>query len=215
MTRARARPVASSQDKAMRKRPMQERAHRTVETIFEATAQILDSEGLAALTTNKIAAKAGFSVGTLYQYFPSKEAVLEAMVLAERQRVMEEMNGILQDVMAGRTNPLDGLRLRIRALLEAFGTGKQLHPDLIKLAWRLDHVDFLAQAQREGAERIAIAWEQISDPSMRPLSSARLFVGTRSVIGTIRSAVLEDSPLLGTQGFEDELVRMVWGILVA
>lgn len=198
----------------MRKRPIQERAHRTVETIFEATAQILDSEGLEALTTNKIAAKAGFSVGTLYQYFPSKDAVLEAMILAERQRVMDEIQVILQDVMAGRINPLEGLRLRVRALIAAFGTGQRLHRDLVKLAWRLDHVDFLGQAQREGAERIAIAWEQMADPSMRPLSSARLFVGTRAVLGTIRSAALEDSALLGTQSFEDELVRMVWGILV-
>lgn len=213
MTRVRARTLASP-DKTMRKRPMQERAHRTVETIFEATAQIVDSEGLEGLTTNKIAAKAGFSVGTLYQYFPSKEAVLEAMILAERQRVMDEIQGILQDVMDGKTAPLDGLRMRVRALIAAFGTGQRLHRDLIKLAWRRDHVDFLAQAQREGAERIAIAWEQMADPSMRPMSSARLFVGTRAVIGTIRSAVLEDSPLLGTQSFEDELVRMVWGILV-
>ena len=57
----------------MRKQPTQKRAQLTIDAIFEATSQIVDREGVSGLTTNKIAAKAGFSVGTLYQYFSSKE----------------------------------------------------------------------------------------------------------------------------------------------
>ena len=59
----------------MRKQPTQKRAQLTIDAIFEATSQIVDREGVSGLTTNKIAAKAGFSVGTLYQYFSSKEAI--------------------------------------------------------------------------------------------------------------------------------------------
>jgi AcrR family transcriptional regulator len=204
--------TAAPPEKTMRKRPTQARAQRSVEAIFEATAQIVDNEGLDSLTTNKIAARAGVSVGTLYQYFPSKEMVLEAMIVAERERVMDEMQQILDEVVSGACEPLVGVRRRVKLLIDTFGIGRNLSPALVKLAWEMDYADFLAQAQREGAERIAVAWEQLADPTARPLSLSRLFVGTRAVIGVIRSAVLEDSPLLGTQAFEDELVRLIWNM---
>jgi AcrR family transcriptional regulator len=204
--------TAPPPEKTMRKRPTQARAQRSVEAIFEATAQIVDNEGLDSLTTNKIAARAGVSVGTLYQYFPSKEMVLEAMIVAERERVMDELQQILDEVVSGACDPLVGVRRRVKLLIDTFGIGRNLSPALVRLAWEMDYADFLAQAQREGAERIAVAWEQLADPTARPLSLSRLFVGTRAVIGVIRSAVLEDSPLLGTQAFEDELVRLIWNM---
>jgi AcrR family transcriptional regulator len=212
---ARPRQTTAAQQKTMRKAPVQGRAQHTVRMIYQATAQIIENEGLAALSTNKIARVAGFSVGTLYQYFPSKEAVLQAMIADERQRVMDEMRAVLLDVAAGRQEPLDGLRLRIRALIQAFGLGNSLNRAIIKLAWQMDHVDTVAQAQREGAEHVAIAWAQVQarEPGLRAPTPALLFVATRAVTGTIRAASLENSPLLGTQAFEDELVRMVWELI--
>jgi len=67
-----------------RKRPTQARAHRTVDLILEAAAQILAHEGEEELTTNRIAERAGFSIGTLYQYFPNRESVLDALIERER-----------------------------------------------------------------------------------------------------------------------------------
>lgn len=72
-----ARPASSA---SMRKLPTQDRAHATIEAIFQATAQIVETEGEARLTTNKVAQKAGFSIGTLYQYFPGKEADRKSVV---------------------------------------------------------------------------------------------------------------------------------------
>ena len=63
-----------------RKRPKQERSGATVEAILEAAAQIFERHGYAAGTTNRIAARAGVSIGSLYQYFPNKDAILVALV---------------------------------------------------------------------------------------------------------------------------------------
>jgi AcrR family transcriptional regulator len=63
-----------------RKQPNQDRAKETVETIFQATAHILEKEGFEKTSTNKIAEKAGISIGSLYQYFPSKESILGKMI---------------------------------------------------------------------------------------------------------------------------------------
>jgi AcrR family transcriptional regulator len=73
-----------------RKQPAQSRSRQTIEWLLEATARVFRAEGLHA-TTNRIAAAAGVSVGTLYEYFPSKDALLFA--LAERH-VTEAETGI-------------------------------------------------------------------------------------------------------------------------
>jgi Transcriptional regulator len=59
-----------------RKRPRQQRSRETVAAIEEAAAQLFDRYGHAATTTNKIAERAGVSIGTLYRYFPNKDALL-------------------------------------------------------------------------------------------------------------------------------------------
>ena len=66
-----------------------------METIFRVTAQIVEAEGDAALSTNKVAQKAGFSIGTLYQHFPTIEAILLAMANRERRRVMDQLEALL------------------------------------------------------------------------------------------------------------------------
>ena len=62
-----------------RKRPRQSRSATTVEAIFEATIQVLLREGIHRLTTTRVAERAGVSVGTMYQYFPHKQALLYAL----------------------------------------------------------------------------------------------------------------------------------------
>jgi AcrR family transcriptional regulator len=65
-----------------RKKPVQARSKATVDAILAAAAQVLKRKGYAATTTDRIAERAGVSVGSLYQYFPNKDAILVA--LAER-----------------------------------------------------------------------------------------------------------------------------------
>jgi AcrR family transcriptional regulator len=76
-----------------RKAPVQARAAVTIGAIFEATIQVLLVEGLGRLTTTKVAKRAGVSVGTMYQYYPHKQAVLYAVLdrhLAMIRDAMEE-----------------------------------------------------------------------------------------------------------------------------
>jgi AcrR family transcriptional regulator len=70
-----------------RKTPVQERAAATVQAIFEATIQVLLSHGADRLTTTRVADRAGVSVGTLYQYYPNKRALL----FAAFEKHMEEV----------------------------------------------------------------------------------------------------------------------------
>src|SRR5271154_4150665 len=62
-----------------RKLPRQPRSEATVDAILLAAAQVFERHGYAAGTTNRIAERAGVSIGTLYQYFPNKDAILVAL----------------------------------------------------------------------------------------------------------------------------------------
>lgn len=63
-----------------RKRPRQERSQATVQALLEATARVLVKEGYEGCSTNRVAAAAGVSIGSLYQYFPSKEALVAELL---------------------------------------------------------------------------------------------------------------------------------------
>ena len=201
----------------MRKLPTQDRAQRTIETIFQATAQIVENEGEGKLTTNKVAKKSGFSIGTLYQYFPGKEAILLAMINRERGRVMDELQAMIKRAVEERRDGHAIVRELVHMLVESFGSGPKHKRAMIRLAWRMDRHpaqrDSITQALREAAERNTLALSQLKDPALRVPTPAMMFVATRAVLGVIRSASLEDSPLLGTPEFEDELVRMVLGVI--
>ncbi len=72
---------------AARKTPVQARSQATVAAIFEAALQVLLRDGLSKLTTTRVAARAGVSVGTLYQYYPNKQALLLGVLAEHLERV--------------------------------------------------------------------------------------------------------------------------------
>lgn len=73
-----------------RKMPSQPRSTHTVEAIIEGAAHILEQHGLDGYTTNAIAARAGVSIGSLYQYFPTKDAVTVALIEREMAELVQE-----------------------------------------------------------------------------------------------------------------------------
>jgi len=95
----------------LRKRPRQARSRATFEAIVEAAARILVDEVQARLTTNRVAARAGVSVGSLYQYFPDRQSIVRALVERELKRAEAIRPAALDDASLS-------LSLRVRAAVE-------------------------------------------------------------------------------------------------
>lgn len=96
-----------------RKQPQQARSAHLVATVLAAAAQVLAKEGAQRFTTARVAEKAGVSVGSLYQYFPNKAAILFRLQSDEWRQTTELLRGILEDT---RRPPLE----RVRRLVHAF-----------------------------------------------------------------------------------------------
>ncbi len=96
---------------AVRKHPRQSRSARLVADILEAAIRVLSREGARRFTTARVAEAAGVSVGSLYQYFPNKEAILFRLQTDEWRQTGELLEGILAD---GNLAPFDRLRSAVR-----------------------------------------------------------------------------------------------------
>ena len=189
----------------MRKSPTQARAEHTVDAILEAAAQILQSDGEEKLNTNRIAARAGFSIGTLYQYFADKEAIIAALAERERDRMLATIVKALNNIEPGDLE--NGVRGIVRTLV---GSKRPRTRKIIMMTmmrrWQFAPDRFgtgvIEQMMVESAGRQ-------HNSGTRPMTPAAAFVLTRAFMGAIRAAVLENSPHLETQEFEDELVHLV------
>src|SRR5690348_5825698 len=84
-----------------RKLPQQARSSRLVADILEAAAQVLVREGARRFTTARVAERAGISVGSLYQYFPNKEAILFRLQTEE----WRQTGRLVQDLLEDRGRP--------------------------------------------------------------------------------------------------------------
>lgn len=89
-----------------RKLPRQSRSKATVQAILDACAETVAARGYHALTTHAIAGRAGASVGTLYQYFPNREAVAGALVVRAMERLLEAMRKALAECMERQLDSL-------------------------------------------------------------------------------------------------------------
>lgn len=98
---------------SQRKQPRQARSNASVAVILEAAAQVLAKEGAQRFTTARVAEKAGVSVGSLYQYFPNKAAILFRLQHDEWQSTTRLLADILEDVAQP---PMQ----RLRAVVHAF-----------------------------------------------------------------------------------------------
>jgi AcrR family transcriptional regulator len=141
--------------KPSRRVPHQRRARATVEAILEAAVRVLKRDGVAAITTNRVAEIAGVSIGSIYQYFPDKRAIFIAL---HRRHVEEIDRRVEHALIAQTTAPLEALlQSMVDAMVEAHSADPELHELLsTQVPHRGDGTQEFAQ-RMQGAFRLAIA----------------------------------------------------------
>jgi AcrR family transcriptional regulator len=196
-----------------RRTPLQARARAKIELILEAASRLIERDGLEALTTNRIAELAGVSIGTLYQYFPDKSKVVEA--LAER-----ELGAITSQALAALTGPAPdtrGGRIRriVHAAFNAFGGRSRVQRQLLERALAPGKPAPGGGAQRMVAELLTGSGIIGHDGRQRQLAPAEAFVLTQAFIGVLRAALMQPPEAQDRQAIEAALVRLVLGFFAS
>jgi AcrR family transcriptional regulator len=189
-----------------RRKPSQTRSIETVGVILDAAAQILERQGENAVTTNSVAERAGFSIGTLYQYFANRDEILIALAEREQQRVAERMRTLIGQIELG--DGLDSARAFIQALVRSIKRRRGAKRSFALIAALRDSGRMPALGD-EFAAVLEETWNRLGDGRGPLVTKIHAYVLTQAVLGVLRDAAVNNSKLMEEPEFEEALFRMV------
>jgi AcrR family transcriptional regulator len=196
-----------------RKQPQQARAQETVRAILEATVQILDREGLDAATTTRIAEVAGVSIGSLYQYFSHKDAILSALQDREFERTLAFIQQVLADGNLD-DEPADTVRAVLRGLAELYTSCPGLHRVLAIEGLRVAKAERVHGFDLRVIEVVRHFLSATKAPLVRRNVDAAAFLVYQSVRATMLAYLLERPPGLDAESLIEELTELVMSYLL-
>jgi AcrR family transcriptional regulator len=193
-----------------RKHASQERSRATVDALIEATARILVKEGFDKASTNRIAEEAGVSVGSLYQYYPSKEALVAAVIDRHNQELMQVVRVALAEVAA---LPVEqAVRKIVAVAIDAHRIDPKLHRVLAEQIPRTGRLEKV-EAFNRGYYAFFRDYLEGHRDELRALDlGLAAFVCVTSIEALTHTAVLHRPEMLSDKAVEtlvDEATRLV------
>lgn len=203
--------MARPQSLRPRKSPRQDRARETQQRLLDAAAHVFAEHGYSAGTTNRIAAEAGMSIGSLYQYFPNKDAILVELTHAH----LHVGSDVLEEHLAtGLPEDLEALlRLAVGVMFDNHRGDHRLHQVLFEEAprppWLLEELRATEDAFVALLAAILEADATVQVPDRR--LAARIVVTT--IESQVHRAIAREPGEVDEGALTDELVRMLLGYL--
>jgi AcrR family transcriptional regulator len=193
-----------------RKHASQKRSRATVDALIEATARILVREGFDGASTNHIAEKAGVSVGSLYQYFPCKEALVAAVM----ERHSDELRQVVRAAAAeAAALPMEqAVRKLVSAAIKAHRVDPKLHRVLAEQIPRAGRLENIEAFNRENYALFKAYLEAHRDEFRAVDLGIAAFVCVTSIEALTHTAVLHHSEDFADEAFAalvDEATRLV------
>jgi AcrR family transcriptional regulator len=201
--RALSKKVAVNQQVVVRE-PRQQRSRYKVQLILEAAQQLIERDGLETLTTNAVAALAGVSIGTLYQFFPNKEAILDTLADREVTAMSAKVIEAMEDPAI--VTPKDRIAAVVHAVAASYGGRHEAH--------RL----VMAYSLNRGGNRLApllsrltnhLASERRVGPIRHGLPRTDAFVLAHAFAGVLRAMINHGDEGLTPDEIADSLARLV------
>jgi AcrR family transcriptional regulator len=190
-----------------RKLPQQDRSRFTVDTILTATAHILTEEGYDKASTNRIAERAGISIGSLYQYFPNKASLITALRDRHVSSMMEVIESKLSDLFDAPIEVV--LPEVVKASIAAHAVDPTLHKVLHEQVPRLSGTESENRMTDLLRNYLAKQCDRIDPQTLDYI----VFVIERSIEALTHAAVIECSDLLQDGQLEQEINEMLLSYL--
>jgi len=198
----------------MRKKPTQQRARILVDSLIDAAGEVVARDGLEALTTVRVAARAGVSVGSLYQYFDNKNTLVAALMDRVNGDLIAAVNRVAPQNIG--TDPQAFARALLEAAFEVFEARQGLARELMRHWHRLDIARGLHRFEQHMLDLLrGYALAQLREHPVDP-SPARAFILINSVVFTLLRYLSQPTPPLFTrEQLIDELASMAARLITA
>ncbi|MBW2628511.1 MAG: TetR/AcrR family transcriptional regulator [Deltaproteobacteria bacterium] len=196
-----------------RKRPSQARSKATVEAILVAAAQVFQRHGYVGATTDRIAERAGVSVGSLYQYFPNKDAILVALT----ERHINAGFALVRELLAEALNEAPPLERLLRQFVVAMIALHEQEPELHRVLFEEAPLPpsvrrQLRKRENEFATEVC-AFLRAHPEARRHDAKATAYVVVHTVDALVHNFILHPPEGLGSDALTEEIVRMLLGHL--
>lgn len=195
-----------------RKPPQQQRSRDTVSAVLDATIRIFEQLGPEAATTSRIAEVAGVSVGTLYQYFGNRDAILDALQDREFERATALMQRLLTAEVPTSERAL--ARAVVQGLLELYRAAPALHRVLAVEGLRVTPAERVRAFDRKIVDTIRRFLQTMQDRLRRKKVEASAFVIYQSVRASMLAYLLEAPADLDDAALVEELTELIVGYLI-
>ena len=199
--------------KVSRNQPRQPRSRATVGVILDAAIRVLDREGLEALTTSRVAEVAGVSVGTLYQYFAHRDAIIDAL----QDRELERAGQMLERVLKNPANASDRevASSVVGELLQLYRAAPALHRVLAVEGLRYTTPERVLAVDARSVAMVK-AFLSMAGPRIRETNlEAAAFVVYQSVRATMLAHLLERHPSVPDEVMVAEVTELILRYLQA
>jgi AcrR family transcriptional regulator len=198
-----------------RKLPQQERSRIAFEAILEATARILTEEGYEKANTNRIAERAGVSIGSLYQYFSNKESLMTALMVKHSNEMVELVESKLTDFY---DSPVEiGISEIVKAVIAAHAIDPRLHQVLNEEIPQSERSQQMQKAEERIVELLRVylsRWCDAPNERLRERISSQnidmtVFILSRTVESLCHSAVIEHPGFVSDRRFVREVADLL------
>lgn len=186
-----------------RKLPQQDRSKVTVDAILTATTHILIEEGYDKASTNRIAERAGISIGSLYQYFPNKESLIAALRARHVSRMMATIESKLKDLDNAPIEVV--LPELVKANIAAHAIEPALHKVLHEQVPRLNETQSENSMTKLLQNYLAKQCDRLTPQNLEYI----VFIVERTVEALTHAAVIERPELLHNRQLEQEISQML------
>ena len=177
-------------DTPLRRRPRQPRGQRRIEAILDAAERVFAMMGYEATSTNQIAAEAHTSIGSLYQFFPNKEAILRALVARSQNQMRDVLDEVFASDPQDELSPDELLDRLLDPLIALYARGYRM----LALFVALPRIGDGAQAGEPLVEEIIWRLDARLARRMPGLSAERRELSVRMIVETVRALM----PLMTT-----------------
>lgn len=201
----------------LRRAPSQERSRETVDAVFEAAMRELSRGDPQAVNVNRVAETAGVSIGSIYQYFPSKDALLSSLIERFMRRrfeaIMDLVRGLQkEEAETGRVTPLDEVMRRLVEGTIRLNRGT-LPVERALISWfaRVGSLASLTAIDREYTFAMAEALRTLQVPPARirpvdPMIAARVLI--QSIRSIVLTTILQEPALLDDERLVAEVTEL-------
>ncbi len=197
----------------MKKQPMQQRSKWAVETILASASQYLETHDIDGFTTNKVAEVSGYSIGSIYQYFPNKHSIIRELFVTEMGGLNRELVGEIQQATDASLEEV--IAMIIRRYSSRIFSSKNKYREIMQTLVKNDDWQNVTIRTRQFTELLIDELIRKFPAQIRVLKSEARFIVISCLSTLLHGGMLSENENIQQFEFQDEMKVLIYQFIAS